>query len=102
MSLDEFEAIRLSDLEGLYQTEAAQRMGVSRTTFGRILEAAHKKVAETLVHARVLSIEGGPVTEVTPQTVHCPRCDHPRRVAARATTRSVLSTRCPHCRKQCN
>lgn len=61
LAVDELEALRLADLEGLYQEEAAQRMNVSRQTFGRIIEAAHKKVADALVHGKALSIEGGPV-----------------------------------------
>ena len=52
LSVDEFEAIRLADLEGLYQEQAAERMKVSRQTFGRIIETAHRKVAEALVKAR--------------------------------------------------
>ena len=64
MTLDELEAIRLADLEGLYQEEAAAWMGVSRATFGRILDAAHRKVAGALVEGRALRIEGGPVTEM--------------------------------------
>lgn len=63
MSLDEFEALRLADLEGLYQEQAAEQMGVSRATFGRIVVAARHKVAQTLVHGRALRIEGGPVTD---------------------------------------
>ena len=59
LSVDELEAIRLADLEGLYQEQAAQQMNVSRQTFGRILEAAHKKVADALVNGKALSIEGG-------------------------------------------
>jgi predicted DNA-binding protein (UPF0251 family) len=61
MTLDEFEALRLADLEGLYQEQAAVRMGVSRTTFGRIVESGHRKVAEALVHGKALRIQGGPV-----------------------------------------
>lgn len=61
LTLDELEAMRLADLEGLYQEEAAARMGVSRPTFGRILGAAHGKVAEALVLGKVLRIEGGPI-----------------------------------------
>ncbi len=61
MTLDEFEAIRLADQEGLYQEEAARRMGVSRTTFGRILDSAHRKVAEVLAGGRCLRLEGGHV-----------------------------------------
>jgi len=73
MSLDEFEAIRLADEQGLYQAAAAQRMGVSRATFGRVLESARRKVAEALVHGRLLMITGGPV-EHRPS---CPACGAP-------------------------
>jgi uncharacterized protein len=61
MTLDEFEAIRLADLEGLYQEQAAETMGVSRTTFSRIAESAHRKIADALVHGKALRMEGGPV-----------------------------------------
>lgn len=61
LTVDEFEAIRLADLEHLYQEEAARRMNISRQTFGRILDAAHAKVADALVNGKALSIEGGPV-----------------------------------------
>lgn len=59
LTVDELEAIRLADKEGLYQTLAAVQMNVSRSTFGRILEAAHKKVAEAIVCGKQLCIQGG-------------------------------------------
>ena len=62
MTLDEFEALRLADLEGLHQEEGAARMEISRPTFGRVLEAARRKVAEALVRGKALRIEGGPVS----------------------------------------
>jgi hypothetical protein len=61
MALDEFEALRLADLDGLYQEQAAERMKVSRPTFGRIIDSAHRKIADALVHGKALRIEGGPV-----------------------------------------
>lgn len=61
LTLDEFEAIRLADLDGCYQELAAAQMQVSRPTFSRILEAAHRKLADALVHGKALRIEGGPV-----------------------------------------
>ncbi len=59
VTVDELEAIRLADLEGLYQSEAAEKMHVSRQTFGRILESAHKKVAEAIVSGKSIVFEGG-------------------------------------------
>jgi predicted DNA-binding protein (UPF0251 family) len=53
---DEMEAIRLSDYEGLYQEQCAQSMGISRSTFSRILEKAHKKISDALLHGKAISI----------------------------------------------
>jgi predicted DNA-binding protein (UPF0251 family) len=62
LTIDELEALRLADLEGLYQEEAAARMEVSRATFARIVETARLKVATALVHGHALRIGGGPVS----------------------------------------
>lgn len=61
LTLDELEAIRLADFMGFYQEEAAKQMGISRPTFGRIIDSARKKVAEFLIEGRMLCVEGGPV-----------------------------------------
>ena len=61
LGLDGAEAIRLADLEGLYQDAAAQRMGVSRQTFGRIIEAARRAVADAVINGKRLRIEGGEI-----------------------------------------
>jgi predicted DNA-binding protein (UPF0251 family) len=61
LNLDEFEAIRLADYEQLYQEDAANRMNISRQTFGRIIEVAHKKIADVLMNGKALKIEGGAV-----------------------------------------
>lgn len=59
LSLDEFEAIRLSCFEGLRQEDAAKRMKISRPTFSRIETSAHKKIADALVNIKAIRIEGG-------------------------------------------
>jgi predicted DNA-binding protein (UPF0251 family) len=61
MTLDEFEAIRLADLAQLYQEKAAKQMGISRPTFSRIIDSAHRKLADALVHGKALLIDGGVV-----------------------------------------
>jgi len=61
MTLDEFEAIRLADLGELYQEQAALFMGVSRPTFSRIIDSAHRKMADSIVHGKAIRIEGGSV-----------------------------------------
>lgn len=55
---DELEAIRLSDVEGLDQTAAAGRMGVSQPTFARILSSARKKLAGAVVRGMAIRLEG--------------------------------------------
>jgi len=62
LGLDEYEALRLADLEGLSQEEVAGRLGVSRPTVSRILEGARRTIARALVEGQALAIEGGPVT----------------------------------------
>ncbi len=59
LTMEGYEALRLADKEGLRQDEAAERMQVSRQTFGRILSGARKAVAEAIVDGLVLRIEGG-------------------------------------------
>jgi len=76
LALDEFEAIRLADREGLYHDAAAERMGVSRQTFGRIIESARHKVAEFLAGGKALKIEGGTVTMPRQRTFKCDACQH--------------------------
>ncbi len=56
LEVDELEAVRLADLEGEYQEDAACRMKVSRQTFGNIIARAHRKIAEALVRGKALRI----------------------------------------------
>lgn len=56
---EEIEAIRLKDLEGLEQSECAERMEVSRPTFQRILLSAREKIADSIIYGKGISIEGG-------------------------------------------
>jgi predicted DNA-binding protein (UPF0251 family) len=62
LKLEELEAIRLKDLEGLEQEDCASRMEISRPTFQRILTAAREKVADSLIHGKGIRIEGGNYT----------------------------------------
>ena len=76
LNVDEFEALRLADLEGLYQEQAAEKMKVSRPTFGRIIDSAHKKVAEALVKGKALKIEGGEFEMAAMRKFKCYDCQH--------------------------
>ena len=72
MSVDEFEALRLLDDEGLTQEACALRMNVARTTVTAIYESARHKVADALVHGKRLLIVGG-ACEFNPATIPIPK-----------------------------
>jgi predicted DNA-binding protein (UPF0251 family) len=59
LTVEELEAIRLKDLLGLEQEGCAEKMGVSRPTYHRILSSARSKVAEALVEGKAIRVEGG-------------------------------------------
>ena len=59
LSVEEAEAIRLKDLEGLEQEQSAEKMKISRPTFQRVLASARKKVANALLNGKAIRIEGG-------------------------------------------
>jgi predicted DNA-binding protein (UPF0251 family) len=75
LSVDELEAVRLADMEGQYHEKAARSMGVSRATFGRIVETARRKIAQALVLGKALKIEGGNYDLAIPKSgaKQCPR-----------------------------
>jgi predicted DNA-binding protein (UPF0251 family) len=59
VTLDEYEAIRLADYEGLEHLEASERMDISRPTFTRLVEKARRKVAQSIIEGKELVIGGG-------------------------------------------
>ncbi|MGI6330054.1 MAG: DUF134 domain-containing protein [Bacilli bacterium] len=59
MTIDEYETIRLIDLENLTQEECAKQMNVARTTVQGIYSKARQKIAQSLVHGDIILIEGG-------------------------------------------
>lgn len=75
LTLDEFEALRLADFQGLYQDDAAASMNVSRQTLGNILVDAHRKIADCLVNGKALRIEGGNV-DMNDRIFECRGCAH--------------------------
>lgn len=76
VTVDEYEAIRLADLDGFYQEQVAEKMGVSRQTIGRILQNARRKVAEALVNGKALRIEGGSYVTDAQRQFLCSGCGH--------------------------
>ena len=95
--VEEAEAIRLKDLEGLEQEECAGKMNISRSTFSRLLDSARKKIADALLSGKAIRIEGGNFemevrrfrclkghewevpfeTMISAPPENCPECDTP-------------------------
>jgi predicted DNA-binding protein (UPF0251 family) len=59
LQVDEFEAVRLKDFEGLEQEECAKKMRISQPTFHRLILSARKKIANALTTGKAIRIEGG-------------------------------------------
>ncbi len=59
LTIDEFEAMRLADLEGLTQAQVARQMKVHRSTVSRILANARRKISDALVNIKAIKVEGG-------------------------------------------
>jgi predicted DNA-binding protein (UPF0251 family) len=61
LKVDEYEAIKLADLQGYDQSEGAMAMGISRPSFGRILRNGRMVVADALVNGKIIRIRTGDV-----------------------------------------
>ena len=59
LNIEEFEAVRLKDLEGLEQAECAKKMNISQPTFHRLISSARKKIAEAIIKGKAIKVEGG-------------------------------------------
>ena len=70
ISVEELEAIRLKDLEGLEQEECAEKMNISRPTFQRVLGSARRKIADALLDGKAMRIGGGNF-EMAPLRYRC-------------------------------
>jgi predicted DNA-binding protein (UPF0251 family) len=94
LSVEEAEAIRLKDLEGLEQEQGAEKMNVSRPTYQRILASARQKLADALLHGKAIRIEGGNF-EMRWRRFRCQR-GHEWELE---TPVAVLPELCPKCRE---
>lgn len=117
LKLEELEAIRLKDLEGLEQSECAVRMHVSRPTFQRILLSAREKIADSLINGKVIGIAGGNFTRnicpirckscgkewkdsieriegIKTEDYLCPKCESPNLECQESCNGSVCKKKC--------
>lgn len=76
LTIDEFEAVRLKDLEGLEQEKAAEMMNISQPTFHRMISSARKKIADAIVNGKAIRIEGGVFQMAGTRKFKCASCDH--------------------------
>jgi len=77
LTVDEREAIRLADLQGMSHEKAGQQMHISRATFGRIIQQARKIVADALINGKAINIEGGNYKMADQvRTFTCGKCNH--------------------------
>ena len=97
LKLEELEAIRLKDLEGLEQGDCAVKMEISRPTFQRILISARSKIADSLVNGKAIRIDGGKYTKAI-NPVRCLECGHSWQESSENTDKCSLETFvCPGC-----
>lgn len=92
--LDEFEAFRLCDYDGLSHAEAANEMEISRSTFTRLIEVARKKIAALIIHGKLLTIEGGNI-HFRNNIIRCHDCGHMFNINI---NRSI--SECPSCQSK--
>jgi len=90
LAQDELESIRLADLNGLFQEDAAAKMLVSRATFGRIIVRAHKKIADAIINGKAIRI-----SESFPQSIK----DKSRQTGSNCGSRSEVGLRKNKCKK---
>lgn len=95
LTVEELEAIRLKDLIGLEQEGCAEKMGVSRPTYHRILSAARAKVAEALVNGKAIRVEGGNY-EIVVRNFKCFKCNNQWQMPCGIGGRGAQMT-CPDC-----
>ena len=91
LSLDEYEAIRLADYDGLAHAEAAELMEISRSTFTRLIDKARAKLAGFLINGGELRIAGGNV-HFKGNIIKCIDCEHMFN-----TTFDKILRECPSC-----
>ena len=95
LSLDEFEALRLADHEGLSHEEAAEQLEISRSTFTRLIRKARTKVADFIFLGKILNIGGGNV-HFKNNVIRCLDCKHIFRVEM--NTPPIYD--CPECHSE--
>ncbi len=80
LEIEEYEALRLTDIESYDQTKAAELMNISQPTFHRILDLARKKISDAIVNGKAIRIEGGKF-KIAKRKFKCFDCQHEWEIA---------------------
>ena len=91
LNLDEFEAIRLADMLGMSHEEAANEMGVSRSTFSRLIVKSRKKIANFFFQGKLLTVAGGNI-HFRKNIIKCSSCGHMFKIDI-----GTVMSACPEC-----
>ncbi|OQY00474.1 MAG: hypothetical protein B6I26_07845 [Desulfobacteraceae bacterium 4572_130] len=92
LTVDEIEAVRLCDYLGMSHEQAGKSMNISRSTFGRIIQSARKKIAEALIYGKAIKIEGGVYKIKNGAVYFCQKCKH--------EWPEKKLNKCPKCKKE--
>ena len=93
LSVDEYEALRLADYEGLEHKDAAEKMGISRPTFTRLIDQSRKKIASGIIEGKEISISGGDF-QFMQHMVRCRNCGSLSNYSKQAPEK------CPKCNEE--
>jgi predicted DNA-binding protein (UPF0251 family) len=96
LTVDEFEALRLADLQAHSHEEAATKMKISRATFGRIIEKARQTLVEAIVNGKAIRIEGGNYRKGKMCEFQCRSCNRRWQFSAVAAEQKD----CPRCKRR--
>jgi len=96
LTIDEFEALRLADLQALSHEQAATKMKISRPTFGRIIERARQTLVDAIVNGKAIRIEGGNYRMGKMFEFHCKNCNR----SWQFSTAAGEQKNCPRCKRR--
>lgn len=96
LSMDELEALRLADVEKMYQKDAAKLMGISRQTFGRIIDSAHAKIADAILNSKKIKVGKAGNCRV----IKLMKCEQCGKIFRASIDFDYQNHECPYCHKR--
>ncbi len=96
LTIDEFEALRLADLQALSHEQAATKMKISRATFGRIIEKSRRTLVDAIVNGKAIRIEGGNYRMGKVFESQCRSCNR----SWKFSVATAEQKNCPQCKRR--